>query len=110
MKAIVNWPRPTTVTDVHSFLGLTYHYRRFIHKYAHIARLLNVIISGDNANKKKHAIKWNEDCEESFQRLNQLFSSTPILAYADHSNPFKLHTDKCNLGLGAVLYQTGEDI
>ena len=77
INATVNWPRPTTVTDIPSFLGFTHHYRRFI--YAHIARPLNVLISSDNANKKKQAIKWNEDCEESFQKLKQLYSSTPIL-------------------------------
>ena len=68
-----------------------------------------MLISGDNANKRKQAIKWNEDCEESFQKLKQLCSSTPILAYADYPKPFKLHTDAYNLGLGAVLYQTGKD-
>ena len=76
IKAIVNWPRPSTVTDVCSFLGFTNHYRRFIHKYTHMARPLNFLISDDNANKKKQVIKWNEDCEESFQKLKQLCSNT----------------------------------
>ena len=97
------------MTDVHSFLGFMAHYRRFIHKYSHITRPLYVLISGDNAKKKKQAIKWNENCEESFQILKQLCSGTPILAYADYSKPFKLHKDACYLGLGVVLYQTGED-
>ena len=68
-----------------------------------------MLISGDNANKRKHAIKWNEDCEESFQNVKQLCNSTPILAYADYLKPFKLHTDVCILGLGAVLYQASKD-
>ena len=65
----MNWPRLMTVTDVHSFLGLTQHYRRFIHKYAYIARPLKILISGANANKKMHVIKWNNDCEKSFQEF-----------------------------------------
>ena len=71
-----------------------------------MARPLNVLISGKNANTKKQVLNWNEDCEKSFKNLKQLCSSMPILAYADYSKPFKLHTNTCNLGLGAVLYQT----
>ena len=33
----------------------------------------------------------------------------PILAYADYTKPFKLHTDACGSGLGAVLYQPHKD-
>ena len=109
ITAIVNWPRPATVTTACSFLGFTNHYQRCIHKYTHIAIPLNFLTAGDNTNKKNQAIKGNEDCEESFQKLKHLCSSTPILAYTDYSKPFKLHTDLCGLGLGAVLYQISED-
>ena len=54
-------------------------------------------------------MKWNEDCEESFHNLELFYSSSPILAYADYSKHFKIHTDECSLGLGAVLHQTDED-
>ena len=33
----------------------------------------------------------------------------PILAYVGFTRPFKLHTDACGSGLGAVLYQTNDE-
>ena len=41
----------------------------------------------------------------TFNKLKQLCSQTPILAYAKYKKPFKLHTDASENGLGAVLYQ-----
>ena len=109
VAAIANWPQPTTVTDVQSFLSFTNHYRRFIHKYVQIARPLNLITAGNNANKKKQTVQWNEDCKISFQKLKEMWSSTLILAYANYNKPFKLHTNAYGLGLGAVLDQLDDN-
>ena len=54
---------------------------------------INKLVSGENAYKKKTSVEWNEECQEAFQKLNQLCSQTPILAYANYTKPFKLHTD-----------------
>ena len=59
--------------------------------------------------RKKEKVQWNEDCEECFQKLKQLYSSTPILAYANYTKPFKLHTNACGLNLGAVLSQSDDN-
>ena len=53
VEAVKNWTVPKTVTDVRSFLGFTNHYRRFIKGYANVARPLNILVSGENANRKK---------------------------------------------------------
>ena len=62
-EAVKNWMLPRTVTDVCSFLGFANHYCRFIQGYAKVARPLNVLISGDNANCKKALVKWNPECQ-----------------------------------------------
>ena len=38
-------------------------------------------------------------------RATAQLTNPPVLAYADHHLPFKLHTDASSTGLGAVLYQ-----
>ena len=48
-------------------------------------------------------------CQQSFNDLKHMCTTAPIHAYADFSKPFKLHTDTCRCGLGAVLYQTHDD-
>ena len=73
VKAIENWQRPITVSDVRSYLGFTNYYRRFIHKYAQIAQPLNKLISDDNATKKNKKVEWDERCEEAFLKLKELF-------------------------------------
>ena len=99
-----NWTTPKTVTDVRSFLGFTNYYRRFIKNYAKVARPLNILISGENATKKKKLVKWDTGCQ-AFDRLKELCTTTPILAYADYKKEFQLHTDVSELGLVGVLYQ-----
>ena len=64
---------------------------------------------GENANKKTPLVEWMAQCQQAFEHLKQLCSKTPILAYANYTKPFKLHTDASENGLGAVLYQKQDD-
>ena len=85
------------------------YYCRFIPKFVQVACPLHELTSGENVGKKKAAIKWDSRCQQAFDDLKTLCTMAPILAYANFSKPFKLHTDACGTGLGAVLYQTWED-
>ena len=59
--------------------------------------------------KKKAAIKWDSRCQKAFDDLKTLCTTCLFLHMPTLPNPFKLHTDACGTGLGAVLYQTRED-
>ena len=110
VEAIRKWPVPTNVTEVCSFLRFTNYYCRFIKKYAQVAKPLYKLISGENKARKQNSIKWDQKCQESFDKLKELCTNTPILAYADFRKLFKLHADVSVLGLGAVLYQEQDGV
>ena len=61
VKAITEWPRPTNVTEIRSFLGLAGYYRRFIKDFSKIASPLTILL------KKAKEFEWTEKCESAFQ-------------------------------------------
>ena len=42
--------------------------------------------------------------------MRKPLGNTSILAYADFSKPFKLHTDAYTLDLGAILYKNQDGV
>ena len=68
------------------------------------------MISGENASRNCSPIRWDLECQTAFDQLKELCTTTPILAYADFTKPFELHTDASVLGLGAVLYQLHKSV
>ena len=105
IEAIVNWPSPHTVHEVRKFLGFTNYYKKFVYKYAQIARPLNKLISSKNAKRKHKKVEWGTEQEQVSQQLKEACTKTPVLAYADYKKSFRLNTDASELGLGSVLYQ-----
>ena len=110
VEAIQKWPIPTNITEVYSFLGFTNYHHKFIRKYAQVAKPLYQLISGENVARKQISVRWDHECQEAFDKLKELCTSAPILAYADFKKSFRLHTDASILGLEAVLYQEQDRI
>ena len=108
IEAVTEWPRPTTVTEVRSFLGFVRYYRRFIPTFSKVAKSLNILLQnleGTSNQKKKFKVQWGSEQQEAFETLQRLCTEVSILAYADFKAPFILQTDASSDGLGVVLYQ-----
>ena len=114
IKALSEWPVPHNIKTLRSFLGFTGYYRRFIKDYAKIVKPLNDLLVGHPTNKhdmstkkKKKTVpwQWGKHQQDAFDSLKLKLSTPPVLAYADFTKPFIVHTDASGEGLGAVLYQ-----
>ena len=57
---ILNWERPTTVTEIRSFLGLAGYYRRFVKDFSRIAGPLTQLT------RKSVKFEWTDKVEASF--------------------------------------------
>ena len=98
-ESIKNWPTPTCVKEVRSFLGLCSYYRRFIYQFSDIAKPLH------NLTKKGQAFLWTEECMNAFVTLKQKLTEAPVLAYPDFEKEFILDTDVSYVSIAAVLSQ-----
>ena len=63
VKGILDWPEPTCVKDIQSFLGFGNFYRRFIDHFLDLAKLLN------NLTKKDTPWNWTAECQKAFNML-----------------------------------------
>ena len=99
IEVVKNWPEPTKVSELRSFLGFCSYYRRFIKDFATVAKPLRKLTEKD----KKFA--WSAECQESFDCLKRLLATAPVLQHPDFSKPFVLDTDASDSAIGAVLSQ-----
>ena len=109
LEAIASMPRPQTVEELRTFLGLTGFLRQFVPNYSLTAApLTDILRNKDFASKhaRKNRIGWGAEEEQAFQSLRSTLASPTVLAFPDLDNTFELHTDASTVGAGAVLMQT----
>ncbi|XP_075475885.1 uncharacterized protein LOC142514631 [Primulina tabacum] len=104
VEAVINWPKPTNVSEIRSFLGLAGYYRRFIEGFSRIARPMTQLT------QKDRRFVWTAECESSFRTLKEKLTTSPVLALPSGSGGFVVCTDASLNGLGCVLMQNGRVI
>lgn len=113
MEAITNMPRPRTVEELRTFLGMIGYLRQFVPNYSIVAApLTDILRTKEYASKRarKLVIAWGVDGERAFQSLRTSLASPTVLDFPDLENTFELHTDASEIGVGAVLMQTIDEV
>ncbi|KAJ9525446.1 hypothetical protein QJQ45_003152 [Haematococcus lacustris] len=105
VTAISEWPVPTSLKTLQSFLGAANYVRKFVHNFSTIAAPLTNLTG-----PKKESFPWKAWPQaelDAFNALKQAISNVPLLKLPDHSKPFQVHCDASLEGIGAVLMQDG---
>jgi hypothetical protein len=99
IQVIRDWPGPTTLTELQSFLGLANFYRRFVLGFSHIAWTLSQITRGGG----KEKFVWGQPQQKAFDDLKQRLCSAPALSLPDLQHPFEIETDASDYVVGVFL-------
>ena len=99
VKAILDWPRPQTVHDIRSFLGLASYYRKFIRGFSQIAKPLT------DLTREKKTWCWGDAEQNSFTALKVGMATAPVLRLPDFEKQFVVTTDASDVVIGAILEQ-----
>ena len=100
VSAIRDFPTPSNLTDLRSFMRLVNQLADFTPDISAAAQPLRPLMS------PKRTFVWTPDHDESFQRVKAALTSPPVLALFDPSLPVVLQTDASRLfGIGYALLQ-----
>ena len=73
IEVVKQWPRPTSASDIKSFLGLAGYYRRFMEGFSSTASPLTRLTS------KMVKFQWSYDFEKSFAKLKTRLTISLVL-------------------------------
>ncbi|WVZ84536.1 hypothetical protein U9M48_031562, partial [Paspalum notatum var. saurae] len=94
IDAIREWPTPTTITRIRSFLGLADSTVAPLHELT----------------KKDAPFSWGDSQEVAFTTLKDKLTHAPLLQLPDFNKVFELECDASGIGIGAVLLQEGKPV
>ncbi len=103
VKAIVEAPSPSNVSELKAYLGLLNYYGKFLPNLATCLAPLYELL------KKGKCWEWLTEQEEVFQHSKKLLQSANVLVHYSADKELVLACDASPYGLGAVLSHRLED-
>jgi hypothetical protein len=104
VSIVLQWPTPSSVKELRSFLGLAGYYQQFVRHFGILCKPLTDLL------RKGTMFIWTQDHQASFDALKAALTSAPVLALPNFNQPFVIETDASGVGIGAVLMQAGHPL
>ena len=104
VKAISEIPKPTTLNDLQTFLGMVQYLTKFSTRIGEIAESLR------DLTKKHVPYAWGPKHNQAFNNIKREIVQAPILKYYDPKKETVLQTDAFIKGLGTCLLQDGHPV
>ena len=99
-EAVSDWPVPTNVSELRSFLGLASYYRRFVPSFSIVAAPLFELT------RKGRKFEWTDEQQTAFDELKRRLTSAPILSAPTRDGTYSVSVDASTQGLGVVVEQS----
>ena len=103
VKAIVEAPAPTNVTELKAYLGLLNYYNRFLPNLSTLLAPLHCLLRRDTV------WSWTERQDKVFRESKDLLKSADVLVHYSGDKALVLSCDASPYGIGAVLSHKMED-
>ena len=104
VNKVLEWCRPTNITELRGFVGFCNYYRSFVPSFSHVVEPLVAMT------RKGAHFSWSAECESAFRDLKRLMTEAPMLAYPDAAAQFVVDTDCSQYAMGGVLSQVVDGV
>jgi len=103
VKAVRDYPAPTTVLELQRFNGMVNQLAKFLPTLANVNEPLRQLL------RKDRLWTWDTPQVQAFQKVKDLLASSDVLAHYSPEKRCTIAADACANGVGAVLLQEDDD-
>ena len=102
VKAIKDFPKPSTVKGLQEFLGMINYYHRFI---SHAESLLLPLHCALQKSTPRQVLSWTAEMDNAFTSIKAALSEATMLSHPEPEAHISLTSDASEQAVGAVLEQ-----